>query len=71
MDFLTRINAVLHGEPPDQVPFAPYDNLMPRGDLCRDLRNRSTTIRITSARLVEAQTRRDERRLELVGDSPA
>ena len=40
MDFLTRINAVLHGEPPDQVPFAPYDNLMPRGEFSRELRNR-------------------------------
>ena len=40
MDFLTRINAVLHGEAPDQVPFAPYDNLMPRGDFERQLRNR-------------------------------
>jgi hypothetical protein len=40
MDFLTRINAVLHHEEPDQVPFAPYDNLVPRGDFARDLRNR-------------------------------
>ena len=40
MDFLTRINAVLHHQPPDQVPFAPYDNLMPRGDFVRELRNR-------------------------------
>jgi hypothetical protein len=40
MDFLTRINAVLHRQEPDQVPFAPYDNLMPRGDFVRGLRNR-------------------------------
>jgi len=40
MDFLTRINAVLHHEPPDQVPFAPYDNLAPRGQFSRELRNR-------------------------------
>lgn len=40
MDFLTRINAVLHHEEPDQVPFAPYDNLVPRGEFVRELRNR-------------------------------
>lgn len=40
MDFLTRINAVLHHEEPDQIPFAPYDNLMPRGEFVRKLRNR-------------------------------
>ena len=40
MDFLTRINAVLHHAEPDQVPFAPYDNLVPRGDFARQLRNR-------------------------------
>lgn len=40
MDFLTRINAVLHHDEPDQVPFAPYDNLVPRGDFARELRNR-------------------------------
>lgn len=40
MDFLARINAVLHRQEPDQVPFAPYDNLMPRGEFERHLRNR-------------------------------
>jgi len=40
MDFLTRINAVLHHEEPDQVPFAPYDNLVPRGEFVRALRDR-------------------------------
>ena len=40
MDFRTRINAVLHLETPDQIPFAPYDNLVPRGDFERTLRNR-------------------------------
>jgi hypothetical protein len=40
MDFRTRINAVLHHETPDQVPFVPYDNLVPRGDFERLLRNR-------------------------------
>ena len=40
MNFQQRINAVLHGERPDRVPFAPYDNLMPRGDFERELRDR-------------------------------
>lgn len=40
MDFRTRINAVLHGDKPDQVPLAPYDNLVPRGAFVRQLRNR-------------------------------
>jgi hypothetical protein len=40
MDFFTRINAVLDGEQPDQVPFAPYDELVPRGEFSRLMRNR-------------------------------
>ena len=40
MDFFTRINAVLDGEQPDQVPFAPYDELVPRGRFSRLMRNR-------------------------------
>jgi hypothetical protein len=40
MDFLTRINAVLHGDMADRIPFAPYDNLVPRGSFGRELRNR-------------------------------
>ena len=40
MNFLERISAVLHGERPDRVPYAPYDNLVPRGDFERELRNR-------------------------------
>jgi len=40
MDFLSRINAVLHKSSPDKVPFAPYDNLVPRGDFEREMRNR-------------------------------
>ena len=40
MNFLERINASLHNGIPDQVPFAPYDNLIPRGSFERELRNR-------------------------------
>ena len=40
MDFLSRINAVLHHRNPDQIPFAPYDNLVPRGEFARNLENR-------------------------------
>ncbi len=40
MNFLERILATLHNEPHDRVPFAPYDNLVPRGGFERELRNR-------------------------------
>jgi hypothetical protein len=40
MTFVDRIAAVLSGGPPDRVPVAPYDNLVPRGDFERELRNR-------------------------------
>jgi hypothetical protein len=40
MNFAERMDAVLHGERPDRVPYAPYDNLVPRGDFERELRNR-------------------------------
>ena len=40
MNFLERITASLHNGTPDQVPFAPYDNLVPRGSFERALRNR-------------------------------
>ena len=40
MNFSTRINAVLHHETPDYIPFAPYDNLVPRGEFSRKLENR-------------------------------
>jgi hypothetical protein len=40
MNFSERISAVLHGRMPDKVPFAPYDNLVPRGDFEREMRNR-------------------------------
>lgn len=40
MDFRERVNAILQGGEPDCVPYAPYDNLVPRGDFERELRNR-------------------------------
>jgi hypothetical protein len=40
MNFLERIDAVLHGQEPDQVPYAPYHNLVPRGDFERELGER-------------------------------
>lgn len=46
MDFYTRINAVLDGEQPDQVPFAPYDELVPRGEFSREMRNRGMGLLI-------------------------
>ncbi len=38
--FRENIRAVLHGKPTRTVPFAPYDNLVPRGTFERELRNR-------------------------------
>ena len=40
MTFRQRVQAVLHGATPDRVPFAPYDNLIPRGDFARETANR-------------------------------
>ena len=40
MNFYERMQAVLHGGRPDKVPFAPYDNLVPRGAFARELENR-------------------------------
>ena len=40
MNFAERLNAVLHHQKPDRVPFAPSDNLVPRGDFEREMRNR-------------------------------
>jgi len=40
MNFLSRVNAVLHHDTPDYIPFAPYDNLVPRGEFSRQLENR-------------------------------
>ncbi|HEX9017166.1 MAG TPA: hypothetical protein VF960_14345 [Chloroflexota bacterium] len=39
MEFLERIWATLEGGTPDMVPYAPYDNLVPRGSFERSLRN--------------------------------
>jgi hypothetical protein len=44
MNFLERIHATLHNGIPDQVPFAPYDNLVPRGSFERELRNRGMGV---------------------------
>lgn len=40
MNALERVRAVLHHERPDQIPFVPYEGLMPRGAFTRELRNR-------------------------------
>lgn len=39
-----RVYAVLRGEQPDRVPFAPYDVLVPRGDFEREMRNRGMAL---------------------------
>ena len=50
MNFHERISAVLHGGKPDRVPFAPYSNLVPRGEFDRELRNRGMglCVRVSS-----------------------
>jgi hypothetical protein len=40
MNFHERINAVLHRQNPDRVPFAPYIECVPSGEFERKLRNR-------------------------------
>jgi hypothetical protein len=40
MNFHERILRVLHHQPADRIPFAPYDNLVPRGSFERELRSR-------------------------------
>lgn len=37
MNFRERLNAVLHLQEPDMAPYAPYDNLVPRGEFEREL----------------------------------
>jgi len=49
MNFLERINAVLHHQKPDKVPFAPSENLIPRGDFEREMRNRGMGLYIKRA----------------------
>ncbi len=50
MNFNERISAVLHGGKPDRVPFAPYSNLVPRGEFDREMRNRGMglCVRVSS-----------------------
>jgi hypothetical protein len=54
MNARQRINAVIYHQQPDQVPFAPLVEYVPRGEFTRALRNRGmgfmTRTRITSAR---------------------
>ncbi len=40
MKFLERVNAVLHHQKPDKIPFAPSENIVPRGNFEREMRNR-------------------------------
>jgi hypothetical protein len=40
MDFHERLLNVLRGQPADTIPFAPYDNLVPRGLFERQMRSR-------------------------------
>jgi len=44
VNFLERINAVLHHQRPDQVPFAPFAHHLHRGDFEREMRNRGVGL---------------------------
>lgn len=44
-----RLNAVLHHQPPDQVPFAPQDNHLHRGALEREMRNRGAGLLVRTS----------------------
>jgi hypothetical protein len=48
MNFLQRMNATLHHQPADQVPFAPNSELIPRGDFEREMRNRGMGMLLKS-----------------------
>ncbi len=48
-----RIESVFTGAMPDKVPFMPYDNLLPRGEFSREMRNRGMGL-LASARCVVA-----------------
>jgi hypothetical protein len=76
MDFLTRINAVLHHQPPDRVPFAPYDNLVPRGEFSRQLGNRGMGLVLRGATLweetphVSCESRREDHLIRTIYHTP-
>jgi len=46
MNFLERIETILHHRKPDKIPFCPYGEKMGRGDLERTLRNRGMGLLI-------------------------
>jgi hypothetical protein len=54
MNFKDRINAVLHGANPDQVPFAPYIESFPSGEYERMLRNRGMGLVVRKPTIWEA-----------------
>jgi hypothetical protein len=62
--FHERIHAVLHGGEPDVVPFAPYSNLVPRGEFDREMRNRGMglCVRVSSVWSETPNVAKEERR---------
>lgn len=40
MNVRGRIQAIINQQKPDKIPFAPYSELVPRGDFVREMRNR-------------------------------
>jgi hypothetical protein len=56
MNFLERMNAVLHLQNPDQVPYAPYHNLVPRGDFERELGERGMGLLVRLSGRIWSET---------------
>jgi len=56
MNFLERMNAVLHHQNPDRVPYAPYHNLVPRGDFERELGERGMGLLVRLSGRVWTET---------------
>lgn len=55
MTFRERLDAVLHGRSPDRIPFAPYDNLIHRGEFAREMRNRGMGLLCRRRLISESQ----------------
>ena len=66
MNFVERINAVLHHQDPDQVPFAPQNNHLHRGELERELRNRGAGLMVKTISTIWSEM--PNVRIEIVTD---
>jgi hypothetical protein len=76
MNARERINAVIHHQKPDKVPFVPLDEYVPRGDLTRELRNRGmgiwtrTPLWWSERPNVTIETKRDKDKVTTIAHTP-